>query len=172
MCFNRYYEIRWCFVSRRSADFAQEPGAGEHPPAFRGGFGDAECLGDFGKGESTEVAQLHQLRGRVGRSSHQSYCYLVVSSSKAPSQRLKEVEKSNDGFYLAEVDLKLRGPGEIYGRAQHGELNMQVASLGDTRMIRRAQKAAQQFVELGMDLVHYTQLQKDVQHYQRVTTLN
>jgi ATP-dependent DNA helicase RecG len=118
------------------------------------------------------LAQLHQLRGRVGRSSHQSYCYLVVSSSKTPSQRLKEVEKSNDGFYLAEVDLKLRGPGEIYGRAQHGELNMQVASLGDTRMIRRAQKAAQAFVESGMDLVQYVQLHKDVQHYQRVTTLN
>lgn len=118
------------------------------------------------------LAQLHQLRGRVGRSSHQSYCFLVVSSSKSPSQRLKEVEKSNDGFYLAEVDLKLRGPGEIYGRAQHGELNMQVASLGDTRMIRRAQKAAQAFVESGMSLVQYTQLHKDVQHYQRVTTLN
>jgi len=88
------------------------------------------------------LAQLHQLRGRVGRSVHQSHCYLMVSSSKAPSQRLKEVEKSNDGFYLAEVDLRLRGPGEIYGRAQHGELNLQVASLADTKLIARAQKAA------------------------------
>lgn len=118
------------------------------------------------------LAQLHQLRGRVGRSSHQSYCYLVVSSSKAPSRRLKEIEKSNDGFYLAEVDLKLRGPGEIYGRAQHGALNLQVASLGDTRMIRRAQKAARMFVQSGMNLLQYPQLHKDVQHYQRVTTLN
>ena len=118
------------------------------------------------------LAQLHQLRGRVGRSVHQSYCYLMVSSSKAPSQRLKEVEKSNDGFYLAEVDLRLRGPGEIYGRAQHGELNLQVASLADTKLIARAQKAAKSFVANSMDLLQYKQLHTDVEHYQRLTTLN
>lgn len=118
------------------------------------------------------LAQLHQLRGRVGRSVHQSYCYLMVSSSKAPSQRLKEVEKSNDGFYLAEVDLKLRGPGEIYGRAQHGELNLQVASLADTKLIARAQKAAKAFVTTKNDLLQYKQLHKDVERYQRLTTLN
>lgn len=118
------------------------------------------------------LAQLHQLRGRVGRSSHQSYCYLMVSTSKAPSQRLKEVEKSNDGFYLAEVDLKLRGPGEIYGRAQHGELNLQVASLADTKLIARAQKAAKAFVEAGADLLQYKELHSEVEHYQRLTTLN
>jgi len=118
------------------------------------------------------LAQLHQLRGRVGRSSYQSYCYLMTSTSSAPSQRLKEVEKSNDGFYLAEVDLKLRGPGEIYGRAQHGELNLQVATLGDTRMVSRAQKAAKAFVTSGEDLLHYTQLAGDVHRYQRLTTLN
>lgn len=118
------------------------------------------------------LAQLHQLRGRVGRSSFQSYCYLMVSSSKAPSQRLKEVEKSNDGFHLAEVDLKLRGPGEIYGRAQHGELNLQVASLADTKLIARAQKAAKAFVSSRNDLLQYKQLHKDVEHYQRLTTLN
>ena len=118
------------------------------------------------------LAQLHQLRGRVGRSSYQSYCYLMVSSSKTPSQRLKEVEKSNDGFYLAEVDLKLRGPGEIYGRAQHGELNLQVATLSDTKMIARAQKAAKAFVAQGSDLLQYKQLHRDVEHYQRLTTLN
>lgn len=118
------------------------------------------------------LAQLHQLRGRVGRSSHQSYCYLMVSSSKAPSRRLKEVEKSNDGFYLAEVDLEIRGPGEIYGRAQHGELNLQVANLADTRMIRRAQKAAEAFIRSGEDLLQYKELAKDVERYQRLTTLN
>jgi len=118
------------------------------------------------------LAQLHQLRGRVGRSSYQSYCYLMTSSSKAPSQRLKEIEKSNDGFYLAEVDLRLRGPGEIYGRAQHGELNLQVATLADTKLISRAQKAAQAFVAAQLDLVQYNQLATDVRHYQRLTTLN
>lgn len=118
------------------------------------------------------LAQLHQLRGRVGRSDHQSYCYLMVSSSKAPSKRLKEVEKSTDGFYLAEVDLQLRGPGEIYGRAQHGELNLQIASLADTRMVVRAQKAAKAFVDHKLDLLQYNQLKTDVEHYQRLTTLN
>lgn len=118
------------------------------------------------------LAQLHQLRGRVGRSEHQSYCYLVPSDSKKPSQRLREIEKSNDGFYLAEVDLQLRGPGEIYGRAQHGALNLQVATLGDTKLIARAQKAAQWFTQSGDTLVHYTQLARQVEHYQRLTTLN
>lgn len=123
-------------------------------------------------GDRFGLAQLHQLRGRVGRSEHQSYCYIVPSDSKAPSQRLKEIEKSNDGFYLAEVDLKLRGPGEIYGRAQHGALNLQVATLGDTKLIARAQAAAKQFVSSGESLLHYTQLARQVETYQRLTTLN
>lgn len=118
------------------------------------------------------LSQLHQLRGRVGRSSHQSYCYLVMSDSSKPSQRLREIEKSNDGFYLAEVDLKLRGPGEIYGRAQHGALNLQIATLADTKLIKRAQSAAKAFVESGEDLVQYKQLSEQVSKYQRLTTLN
>lgn len=118
------------------------------------------------------LSQLHQLRGRVGRSSHQSYCYLLTSDTAKPSQRLREVERSNDGFYLAEVDLKLRGPGEIYGRAQHGALNLQVASLGDTRLIARVQKAAEGFVSSGADLLQYKELSARVEKYQRLTTLN
>ena len=118
------------------------------------------------------LSQLHQLRGRVGRSSHQSYCYLVMSDSNKPSQRLKEIEKSNDGFYLAEVDLKLRGPGEIYGRSQHGALNLQIATLSDTKLIARAQKQAKRFVESGADLLQYKQLASQINYYQRLTTLN
>lgn len=118
------------------------------------------------------LSQLHQLRGRVGRSEHQSYCYLIMSTSQKPSPRLREIEKSNDGFYLAEVDLKMRGPGEIYGRAQHGQLNLKVATLGDTQLIARAQRAAKQFVESGQDLLQYKQLAAAVEHYQRLTTLN
>lgn len=118
------------------------------------------------------LAQLHQLRGRVGRSELQSYCYLMLSDSKPPTKRLREIEKSNDGFYLAEVDLQLRGPGEIYGRAQHGELNLQVATLGDTKLIARAQRQAKRFVESGSNLVQYKQLAKQVERYQRLTKLN
>ena len=118
------------------------------------------------------LSQLHQLRGRVGRSIHQSYCYLINSTSAKPSQRLREIEKSNDGFYLAEVDLKLRGPGEIYGRAQHGALNLQIATLADTKLIARAQKQAKLFVANGANLLQYKQLAAQVQYYQRLTTLN
>lgn len=118
------------------------------------------------------LAQLHQLRGRVGRSEHQSYAYLMMSDNAKPSQRLREIEKSNDGFYLAEVDLKLRGPGEIYGRAQHGELNLQIASLADTKLIARAQKDARWFVESGQDLLDYKELAAQVEKYRRLTTLN
>jgi ATP-dependent DNA helicase RecG len=118
------------------------------------------------------LSQLHQLRGRVGRSHHQSFCFLMMSDTKQPSQRLKEVEKSNDGFYLAEVDLKLRGPGEIYGRAQHGALNLQVATLADTKLIARAQRQAKWFAASDKDLLQYKQLATAVKHYQRLTTLN
>lgn len=118
------------------------------------------------------LAQLHQLRGRVGRGKDQSYCYLMMSDTKKPSQRLRELEQSNDGFYLAQVDLELRGPGEIYGRAQHGALNLQIANLADTQLIARAQRAAQAFVGSGADLVQYKQLAQEVEKYQRLTTLN
>ncbi len=118
------------------------------------------------------LSQLHQLRGRVGRSVYQSYCYLINSTSAKPSQRLREIEKSNDGFYLAEVDLKLRGPGEIYGRAQHGALNLQIATLADTKLIARAQKQAKIFASGGFDMLQYKQLDTQVEYYQRLTTLN
>jgi len=118
------------------------------------------------------LSQLHQLRGRVGRSSHQSYCQLMMSDSSKPSERLREIEKSNDGFYLAEVDLKLRGPGEVYGRAQHGALNLQIATLSDTPLIARVQKEAKAFVARGENLLQYRQLAASVEKYQRLTTLN
>ncbi|HEU0266734.1 MAG TPA: helicase-related protein, partial [Candidatus Saccharimonadaceae bacterium] len=118
------------------------------------------------------LSQLHQLRGRVGRGRHQSYCFLMMSDSKKPSERLREIEKSQDGFYLAEVDLRLRGPGEIYGHAQHGELNLEVANLADTVMIHRAQNAARWFIDSDYNLLQYKQLAAAVEKYQRLTTLN
>ena len=118
------------------------------------------------------LSQLHQLRGRVGRSEHQSYCYLLTSDTTKPSQRLREIEKSQDGFHLAEVDLKLRGPGEIYGRAQHGDLNLQIANLADTKLIAKASKAADRFIHSEADLLQYKELATRVEKYQRITTLN
>lgn len=118
------------------------------------------------------LAQLHQLRGRVGRGQHQSYCYLMMSANNKPSQRLREIEKSSDGFHLAEVDMSLRGPGEIYGRMQHGALNLQIATLADTQLIARAQKAAKHFIDSGESLSKYPALEARIRHNQRVTTLN
>ena len=118
------------------------------------------------------LSQLHQLRGRVGRGSHQSYCYLVMSSSNKPSERIREIEKSDDGFYLAEVDMKLRGPGEIYGRMQHGALNLQIATLADTALIARAQNAVKRFVKSPEEVARYKTTNSRVQYYQRLTTLN
>ena len=118
------------------------------------------------------LAQLHQLRGRVGRSDLQSYCYLVPSTSAKPSQRLRELERSNDGFYLAEKDLELRGPGEIYGTMQHGALNLCVATLADTRLMRRIQDAIAWARENGLDLLQSEALRRQVEAYRRLTTLN
>lgn len=118
------------------------------------------------------LSQLHQLRGRVGRGADKSYCHLMLSSHDKPSQRLKEIEKSQDGFYLAEVDLRLRGPGEIYGRSQHGALNLQIATLADTVLIARAQSEALSFIEAGEDISKYNHLATTVTNYQRLTTLN
>lgn len=118
------------------------------------------------------LSQLHQLRGRVGRGKYQSFCHLMMSSHDKPSQRLREIEKSQDGFYLAEVDLKLRGPGEIYGKMQHGDLNLKIASLADTALIARAQTEAERFVKEGQDLLQYNHLAHAVSRYQRLTVLN
>ena len=117
------------------------------------------------------LSQLHQLRGRVGRGDAASYCYLV-NSKDAPSRRLREIENSQDGFYLAEVDLKLRGPGEIYGSLQHGALDLRIASVTDTKLVHRADQLVRQFLQQGYNVLEYKELSAIVRKYQRLTTLN
>jgi ATP-dependent DNA helicase RecG len=118
------------------------------------------------------LAQLHQLRGRVGRGSEQSFCYLVPTKVEAISQRLRELEKSNDGFYLAEADLRLRGPGEIYGRRQSGDLDLSFATLGDMRLVKQVRASAEWLAQSGSNLLQYNKLHKRVERYRRLTTLN
>jgi len=91
------------------------------------------------------LAQLHQLRGRVGRSQKQSYCLLFTDLTLGrPLQRLKSLEKIHDGGKLAELDLKMRGPGEIYGVQQHGFTQLKIASFQDSQLIRQTRLEAQQ----------------------------
>jgi len=118
------------------------------------------------------LAQIHQLRGRVGRSEHQGYAYLMLSDAKSPSQRLRALETSSDGFELAELDLEIRGPGAIYGTQQHGAIDLRVAKLTDTKIIAAARQAAQQFIDNQEDLLNYQQLKQNVSRLRAVTNLN
>lgn len=95
------------------------------------------------------LSQLHQLRGRVGRGKHQSYCVLVTSTRNPDSRaRLKVLTKTTDGFQIAEEDLKLRGPGDFFGQRQHGLPQLRIADLaGDMRVLKEAQLAARALLE-------------------------
>jgi ATP-dependent DNA helicase RecG len=118
------------------------------------------------------LAQIHQLRGRVGRGAHQSYCFLMLSDSKAPSPRMNALESTTDGFKLAELDLQLRGPGAIYGLSQHGALDLRVASLSDTMLIYAARTSAQEFIDKKENLKKYPALLKKVAALRAITNLN
>ena len=118
------------------------------------------------------LAQIHQLRGRVGLGAHQSYCFLMLSDSKAPSQRLRALETITDGFELAELDLELRGPGAIYGIMQHGALDLRIAKLTDTKLIAAARAAAQEFIDKKENLKKYPHLSAKVNTLRAVTNLN
>jgi ATP-dependent DNA helicase RecG len=118
------------------------------------------------------LAQIHQLRGRVGRSNHQGYCYLMTGDSSQPGRRLRALEQSEDGFKLAELDLEIRGPGAIYGRMQHGQLDLRIAKLTDSRLIAAARNSAQEFIDKKENLLEYERLHERVNKLRAVTNLN
>lgn len=94
------------------------------------------------------LAQLHQLRGRVGRGDKQSYCLLFTeNTSQRTTERLKAMETSHSGAELAELDLRLRGPGDIYGTSQHGMPRLKVATFSDFELIEKAKQAAEDTFE-------------------------
>ena len=94
------------------------------------------------------LAQLHQLRGRVLRSSHQAYCYLLAESAGGKTvERLKAVMKAKNGFELAEEDLRLRGAGELYGGRQWGLSDIGMEALKNLKMVEAARAEAQRLIK-------------------------
>ncbi|MCG2694105.1 ATP-dependent DNA helicase RecG [Candidatus Parcubacteria bacterium] len=104
------------------------------------------------------LAQLHQFRGRVGRGEHQSYCLLFPTD--APTRRLKEMENINDGFRLAEIDLQLRGPGQIYGKEQSGKIEFRLADMNNMFLIKKAQNSAKEILAEDLKLKKHPRLRE------------
>ena len=116
----------------------------------------AECFG---------LSQLHQLRGRVGRGQHKSYCVLVSDNKGEESkQRLKVMSSTSDGFAIAEEDLKLRGPGDFFGSRQHGLPSLRVADLScDLSLLHETQSAAEQLLAADPALKNHPLLKARVE---------
>lgn len=101
------------------------------------------------------LAQLHQLRGRVGRGEHQSYCIFIQGNNEEnTSKRLKILNESNDGFYIAGEDLKLRGPGDLFGIRQSGLMKFKIGDIyNDAGILKNASEAAGEILALDFDLI-------------------
>jgi len=104
------------------------------------------------------LSQLHQFRGRVGRSIHQSYCLLFPTDGA--TERLKAMETISDGFKLAEMDLKLRGPGKIYGTEQSGKIDFKLADINNLALIKLAQDSASSLLDEDAKLKKYSYLRE------------
>lgn len=115
------------------------------------------------------LAQLHQLRGRVGRSGYQSYCiFLDGKNSKTSRERLSILSKSNDGFYIAEEDLRLRGPGDIFGIRQSGEMIFSIADIyQDKELMEKASEDARFILteDPNLELPEHELLRKRLSDY-------
>lgn len=113
------------------------------------------------------LAQIHQFRGRVGRGKHQSYCFLFTESENGETlKRLQVVVESTNGFELAEKDLEIRGPGEIYGVRQSGMPDLKIASLTDLIMIKRTKKAAEEILQKDFELKNYPVLHEKLKEFE------
>ncbi|HCL47477.1 TPA: DNA helicase RecG, partial [Patescibacteria group bacterium] len=109
------------------------------------------------------LSQLHQLRGRVGRSDLQSYCFIAPSEANPEiMERLGMFSKTDDGFKLAELDLQLRGPGALFGHSQSGFLRYRLADWTDTRAIKQAQDAANAILDEDATLEKYPELARRI----------
>lgn len=117
------------------------------------------------------LAQLHQFRGRVGRGTHQSYCLLFTDShTPQVKERLHAMERYNNGFKLAEIDLQMRGPGEVFGTRQSGIPDLKMASLTDKAMVYRTRKWAEKILEETGDLDTYPDIAIEIKKMTREET--
>lgn len=114
------------------------------------------------------IAQLHQLRGRVGRAAHKSYCYLIcLAEPEVPNPRIEALVASTDGFYLAEKDLEIRGEGTIMGRRQKGRSDLKLASLArDRDLVASAQLMAKEIVGDDPQMRSFPQLADEIRAFQ------
>jgi len=113
------------------------------------------------------LASLYQFRGRVGRSNHQSYCFLLTdSASNKTAERLKAIESAQSGFDLAERDLEIRGPGDFIGVRQSGLPDLAIASLTNLKLIEETREAAKKFLVEDPNLKNYPLLAKRVSEFQ------
>ena len=106
--------------------------------------------------ERLGLAQLHQLRGRIGRGPLQSHCILLYQTplSDAGKQRLGVMRKSNDGFYIAEKDLELRGPGQVLGTQQTGLMSFKIADIGrDSSLLDSVRDTSEQIMQLHPEII-------------------
>jgi ATP-dependent DNA helicase RecG len=120
------------------------------------------------------LAQLHQFRGRVGRGEHKSFCLLLSDSAspegpstRATWQRLGAIERTQDGFLLAEKDLELRGPGDFFGVRQSGLPPLRLANLSNLRILERARSQAQDLFarDPGLDDPRHMLLAQEVSRF-------
>lgn len=112
------------------------------------------------------LAQLHQLRGRVGRGKYKSYCFLFTDSrSENSMKRLKSMEKINVGFELAEIDLKMRGMGQIFGLKQSGFENFKIADFSDLKLISAAQSEAKNLLGIDQKLQNHHHLFRKIKSF-------
>ena len=100
------------------------------------------------------LAQLHQFRGRVGRGEHRSYCFLLSSNAQTASakERLSALERTHDGFELAEVDLRLRGPGDFFGTRQSGLPELRMAQFSDRELLESARALATRIADADPEI--------------------
>ena len=118
------------------------------------------------------LAQLHQLRGRVGRGQHKGSCYLVLIDSNAPSRRMRAIASTESGFELSELDLEIRGPGAIYGTLQHGALDLRFANITDSKLIAAVRTSIDKHSYILQNMVKYQQLEQAVNKVSTLTYLN